>query len=315
MDDDDLSLFESAVRRATERHTGADLDAALAELGWHDALTTDPRAAIATVFTLQGRANAISSALDRVLVDALALAPEHAFPVLPALGACTPPATIDGDRALVDGLGSRAALAAPACIVVASGGAKDVAVAVAVADLALRPVRGIDPSLGIVEVSGGAVATDGGPVDWGEAVRRCQLALAHELAGASRAMLDLAREHALSRVQFDVPIASFQAIRHRLAETLVAIESAEAVLDAAWHDGSRDTAAMAKALAGRAARTTARHSQQVLAGIGFTLEHPFHRYFRRILVLDELFGSARSLTKALGDDVLRTRRTPPVLPL
>jgi alkylation response protein AidB-like acyl-CoA dehydrogenase len=128
-------------------------------------------------------------------------------------------------------------------------------------------------------------------------------------------MLDLALEHARSRIQFGVPIGSFQAVRHRLAATLVAIESAEAVLDAAWADASPATAAIAKALAGHGARTAARHCQQVLAGIGFTLEHPFHRYFRRVLVLDELFGSARALTKALGDEVIRTRRMPPVLPL
>jgi alkylation response protein AidB-like acyl-CoA dehydrogenase len=87
------------------------------------------------------------------------------------------------------------------------------------------------------------------------------------------------------------------------------------VLDAAWQDTSPVTAAMAKALAGRGARTSARHCQQVLAGIGFTLEHPFHRFFRRTLVLDELFGSASTLTTALGADLLRTRRMPPVLPL
>jgi alkylation response protein AidB-like acyl-CoA dehydrogenase len=188
-------------------------------------------------------------------------------------------------------------------------------VAVAAAALTTRSVGGIDPTLGIVEVAGDTAATDAGPVEWEEAVRRCQLAIGHELAGASRAMLDLALEHARSRIQFGVPIGSFQAVRHRLAETLVAIESAEAVLDAAWADASPATAAIAKALAGHGARTAARHCQQVLAGIGFTLEHPFHRYFRRVLVLDELFGSARALTKALGDEVIRTRRMPPVLPL
>ena len=48
-----------------------------------------------------------------------------------------------------------------------------------------------------------------------------------------RAMLALARQHALDRVQFGRPVASFQAVRHRLAETLVAIEGAEATLSAA----------------------------------------------------------------------------------
>ena len=128
-------------------------------------------------------------------------------------------------------------------------------------------------------------------------------------------MLELARRHALGRVQFGRPIASFQAVRHRLAETLVAVESAEAVLGAAWEDGSPTTAAVAKALAGRGARTAARHCQQVLAGIGFTTEHPFHRYVRRALVLDELFGSSRSLTRELGVELLAARRLPDFAPL
>ena len=50
------------------------------------------------------------------------------------------------------------------------------------------------------------------------------------LVGTGRAMLALARQHALDRVQFGRNVGTFQAIRHRLAETLVAIEGAEATL-------------------------------------------------------------------------------------
>ena len=44
------------------------------------------------------------------------------------------------------------------------------------------------------------------------------------------------------------------------------------------------TAALAKAIAGRTARTVATQCQQVLAGIGFTTEHPFHRFLKRTMV-------------------------------
>jgi alkylation response protein AidB-like acyl-CoA dehydrogenase len=128
-------------------------------------------------------------------------------------------------------------------------------------------------------------------------------------------MLDLAREHALGRVQFGRPISTLQVIRHRLADSLVAIEAAEGILDAAWLDPVPGMAAMAKALAGRGARTAARHCQQVLAGIGFTTEHPLHRYIRRVLILDELFGSARTLTRELGEELLRTRTHRRMVPL
>ena len=150
---------------------------------------------------------------------------------------------------------------------------------------------------------------------WEPAVAIAQIAIGHELVGASRTMLELARTHALERIQFGQPIAAFQAVRHRLADTFVAIESADALLGGAWEDRSPATAAMAKATAGRAARTTARHCQQVLAGIGFTTEHDLHLHVRRVLALDELLGSSRSLTAALGRELLDTRRLPPLLPL
>ena len=116
---------------------------------------------------------------------------------------------------------------------------------------------------------------------WPSSVALCQLAVGYELVGAARKMLELARRHALERAQFGQFIGKFQAVRHRLAEALVAIEAADAMLGAAWEDDSPTSAAVAKALAGRAARTTARHCQQVLAGIGFTSEHELHRYVRQ----------------------------------
>ncbi len=128
-------------------------------------------------------------------------------------------------------------------------------------------------------------------------------------------MLELARVHAQERTQFGRPIGQFQAVRHRLADTLVAVEGADAALDAAWHSDDLRAAGMAKALAGRAARTAARHSQQVLAGIGFTTEHELHTYVRRTLVLNELLGSARLLTRNLGQAILATRELPGWLPL
>jgi hypothetical protein len=178
-----------------------------------------------------------------------------------------------------------------------------------------RADHGIDPDLGLVEVQGEVTPSDVTPVDWSAGVQLAQLALAHELVGVSRRALALAREHALERIQFDQPIARFQAVRHRLAETLVAIETAAAVLDAAWLDPSPVAAAMAKATSGRSARVAAKHCQQVLAGIGFTTEHDLHRYLRLIWTLDQLFGSSAVLTKQLGQDLLACRELPPLLPL
>lgn len=131
-------------------------------------------------------------------------------------------------------------------------------------------------------------------------------ALAWWLLGSSRAMLALARRHALDRKQFGRPVASFQAIRHRLAETLVAIEGAEATLTAADEFG----ALLAKAAAGRAALIAARHCQQTLGGIGFTAEHDLQRHIRRVLILDGLLGSTRELTREAGTRIRTTGAAP-----
>jgi hypothetical protein len=137
-------------------------------------------------------------------------------------------------------------------------------------------------------------------------------ALGWWLVGSSRAMLSLARGHALSRVQFGRPIASFQAVRHRLAETLVAIEGAEATLVTANDQPDELASLLAKAAAGQAALTTAKHCQQVLGGIGFTAEHDLHRHVKRTLVLDGVLGSSRELTREAGS-LLRDRGFAPRL--
>lgn len=139
-------------------------------------------------------------------------------------------------------------------------------------------------------------------------------ALGWWLVGTSRAMLSLARQHAVDRVQFGRHISSFQAIRHRLAETLVAIEGAEATLQAATEcddpNGLGLASLLAKAAAGQAALTTARHCQQVLGGIGFTAEHPLHHHIKRSLILDGLLGSARELTRQAGSALVATGSAP-----
>jgi hypothetical protein len=147
------------------------------------------------------------------------------------------------------------------------------------------------------------------PVRTGEPVPLAagRRALGWWLVGTSRAMLSLARAHALVRVQFGRPIGSFQVVRHRLADTLVAIEGAEATLLAAGDDLG---CLLAKAAAGQAALAAARHCQQVLGGMGFTAEHDLHRHVRRALVLDGLLGSARELVGEAGARLRRDGSAP-----
>jgi alkylation response protein AidB-like acyl-CoA dehydrogenase len=116
-------------------------------------------------------------------------------------------------------------------------------------------------------------------------------------------------------VQFGRPIASFQAVRHKLAEARVAVDALAAVVAAAREEPGAETAALAKAVAGNTARTVGTHCQQVLAGIGFTTEHAFHRYLKRVLALEGLFGSSDAITLDLGRRLLATRRVPTLLEL
>ena len=290
MDTADRELFRASLRNAVEAHTGADLDAALDKLGWHDALKLDAQTAVSLLFEFQGEVNASSAAIDAVLCSALGL--ERRDPggvVLPPLGRWHTPGQILDGHLVVRGLATASAVERTTMLVVAKVGQGDVVAEISTADLTLRQVHGMDARLALVEVTGDTRAI-GTPVElapsqWTEAVAMAHLALGHEQVGAARKMLELARLHALERIQFGQPISAFQAVRHRLADTLVALEAADATLSSAWADRSPETAAMAKAFAGRSAHTATRHCQQVLAGIGFTTEHDFHHYVRRVLAL------------------------------
>ncbi|WP_207945465.1 acyl-CoA dehydrogenase family protein [Actinomadura sp. 7K534] len=324
IDAETAELLAHSLRRAFEKGGAASADAALDEVGWCEALAAEGLSVVPLLFAEQGAANAASGALDDLMTAMLGLPPGRstAF-VLPEFGGRAMPGSVRNGDLAVRGLGTARMATAEHAVVVTE---EHRAVVVETASLRIRPVEGIDPRLGLAKVdgaglpAGGARATDAG---WTEALAAGRLALASEAAGASRTMLRLAREHAVTRVQFGRPIGSFQAVRHRLAECLVAIEGAEAALAAAVEmaDGEWPArvppvpAAIAKALAGRHARTVARHCQQVLAGVGFTDEHDFHHHFRRVLVLDGLLGDARTLTRELGAELLRTRRLPAVPPL
>ena len=163
----------------------------------------------------------------------------------------------------------------------------------------------VDPTLGGLPLRR---EEEGYPIRVAEA----RVAVSWWLIGSARAMLTLARRHALDRIQFGKPIAGFQAVRHRLAETLVAIEGAEATLNLPDSDSPDLTSLLAKAAAGKAALTAAKHCQQVLGGIGFTEEHDLHHHVKRVLVLDGLLGSSRELTRKAGAG-LRARGSAPRL--
>ena len=310
------SALADALATAGE---AADFDAVLARLGWLELLDDEPGDAIDVVFRALGATNASATALDDVVASALGRKPREGLAVLlPRFAAWDPPGRIEAGGLRAESLATARAATAAELLVVSGTAAEPWLVALPRTAAELRAVRGIDPSAGLhaARVQGSAAgASRLEPAAWQAAVALGRRAVAHQIAGASRAMLELARSHALSRVQFGRPIARFQAVRHRLADALVAVEALDAALAATREQPSPEAAAVAKAVAGRTAHTVARHCQQVLAGIGFTMEHPFHRFLKRSLALEGLFGSADAIALDVGRHLLASRRVPTLIEL
>jgi len=121
---------------------------------------------------------------------------------------------------------------------------------------------------------------------------------AAESVGAMHHELEMTVEYAKDRIAFGRPIGSFQAIKHVLADTSLAVETSKAlVLAAATSLGSGDdhgiqAASMAKAYVGDAGIELAQNCFQVFGGIGYTWEHDQHFYLRRLTTDAGLYGDA-----------------------
>ncbi len=139
------------------------------------------------------------------------------------------------------------------------------------------------------------------------------VALASEQVGGAQWCLETAVDYAKSRLQFGRPIGSYQAIKHKCAETLVKVEFAKT---AAYHasataaealsgDGSWDdvleAAHMAKSFCSEAYYHAAAENIQIHGGMGFTWEHPAHLYFKRAKSSELLFGDAIHHREALAE--------------
>jgi len=134
--------------------------------------------------------------------------------------------------------------------------------------------------------------------------------LCAELIGVCDAALELAVEYAKVRVQFDRPISSFQAIRHKAVDMLHRVELARVGTHyAAWtsdvDDPARESAvAMAKGYAGEAAVFVTGEDIQIHGGVGFTWDCDAHFYFKRAKQNDVMLGYQGWQRQRLADLVL-----------
>jgi len=182
-----------------------------------------------------------------------------------------------------------------------------VALVVPRAALTVTPIRALDATRGLVTLGLDGVRVDDdrrlgepGPETAARlrrAVEEATVALATEIVGACQTIFDVTLEHAKQREQFGVPIGSFQAIKHKFADMLIALERARATayfaaLCQAEDDPRRAIAAStAKAAAGDCQRRLAKEGIQIHGGIGFTWEHDMHLFVRRVKTDAQLLGT------------------------
>jgi alkylation response protein AidB-like acyl-CoA dehydrogenase len=143
-----------------------------------------------------------------------------------------------------------------------------------------------------------------------EETPRFRAAAAAEALGIAQRALDLGVEHAKTRTQFGKPIGTYQAVSHPLAQTYTDVELARSLVYwAAWCVAESDeraplAAAAAKAFATEAGVVACERSIQVHAGIGFTWEHPLHRFYKRAQWLEGFGARPPDLRLEIADALL-----------
>ena len=227
----------------------------------------------------------------------------------------TAPVSMDAGRTLhgelthvPDGMGAELILA------VTADAATVVAVASTEPGVTVRPLETVDGSrkFATVTFDGARGRVMSGSV--ADAIRaandRFGVACVLDGIGAAERCLELAIEYAKEREQFGKPIGSFQAIQHLCADMLRAIELGRAVgYYAAWACDAADAAerhraaTMARAFAADSFYRVAANAIQVFGGIGFTWEHDIHLYYKRLLTLQLLGGSAADHLEELASTV------------
>jgi alkylation response protein AidB-like acyl-CoA dehydrogenase len=178
---------------------------------------------------------------------------------------------------------------------------------------AWRPVATQDPTrrlaLGDFQLDDSTLlADDAAVVD--RVTTAARTASAAVLVGVSRRLVDMTIGYVLEREQFGQVIGSFQALKHRLADSAVIVEAARSLTwYAAYAFGHEPAAAtwaarVAKSAASDAGATANAAALQLHGGIGFTWEHDLHLWLKRGQALQHAYGSATDHRVAVGARIL-----------
>ena len=143
-------------------------------------------------------------------------------------------------------------------------------------------------------------------IEW--AVDEAIAALCAEAVGAMAAMQELTLDYLKTRKQFGRAIGSFQALQHRAVDMLTAVEQARsmalfATVMAAEPDATERARAIsaAKAQIGRACKQVGQEAIQLHGGIGMTMEYQVGHHFKRVTMIDQMFGDADSHLARLAE--------------
>lgn len=161
-------------------------------------------------------------------------------------------------------------------------------------------LRAAEITLDNVRVGGDALlGSEGGAADaLDAALQRGTLALCAEATGAMEVACDQTLAYIKDRRQFGVPIASFQALQHRMVEMRMALEKARSmtILAACWlaeQPALRDKRlTAAKAMIGKAGKRVAEESIQLHGGMGMMDETAISHYAKRIVMIDHQLGDS-----------------------
>lgn len=168
------------------------------------------------------------------------------------------------------------------------------------ADPIVEAAHALDPTRRLAHVTPTTAEVIG--VDPGLADTAAILLAAEQIGAASRC-LELTVDYTKQRVQFGRPIGSFQALKHRMADLYVLVQSARAVVGDAIAHLTPVSATLARLAASEAFCTVAGEAIQLHGGIAITWEHDMHLYFKRAHSSAQLFGSPRDQLRRLESEV------------
>ncbi len=158
------------------------------------------------------------------------------------------------------------------------------------AEVTLMDVR-VDADAVLGEIGGGFAALDA-------TIDEATLAVCAEAVGIMQIMKDKTLEYSKSRVQFGVPIGSFQALQHRMVDMLTDCEQSRSLLmwatmvNTAGEDDAKRAVSAIKYKIGTTGRKVGEEAVQLHGGMGVTWELDIAHYFKRLVAIGQMFGNA-----------------------